>query len=41
MVEPQQIRPAVNDRAFTLEQANEALQLVAKGPLHGKVMIEM
>lgn len=41
VVEQQQIRPAVDDRVFTLEQANEALQLVAKGPLHGKVMIEM
>ncbi len=41
IVEQQQIRPAVDDRVFTLEQANEALQLVAKGPLRGKVMIEM
>lgn len=41
VVEQQQIRPAVDDRVFTLEQTNEALQLVAKGPLHGKVMIEM
>lgn len=35
------MRPAVDDRVFTLEQANEALQLVAAAPLHGKVMIEM
>lgn len=41
IVEQQQIRPAVDDRIFSLEQANEALQLVAKGPLRGKVMIEM
>lgn len=41
VVEQQQIHPAVDDRVFTLEEANEALQLVAKGPLHGKVMIEM
>lgn len=41
IVERQQIRPAVDDRVFTLEQADEALQLVAKGPLRGKVMIRM
>lgn len=41
IVEQQQIRPAVDDRVFTLEQADEALQLVAKGPLRGKVMIQM
>lgn len=41
IVEQQQIRPAVDDRVFSLDQANEALQLVAKGPLRGKVMIEM
>lgn len=41
IVEQQQIKPAVDDRIFSLEQANEALQLVAKGPLRGKVMIEV
>lgn len=41
IVEQQQIRPAVDDRVFTLEQADEALQLVAKGPLRGKVMIQL
>lgn len=41
IVEQQQIHPAVDDRIFSLEQADEALQLVAKGPLRGKVMIEM
>lgn len=39
IVEKQQIKPAVDARIFSLDQANEALQLVAKGPLNGKVMI--
>ena len=41
IVEQQQIRPAVDDRVFPLEQANEAPQLVAKGPLRGKVILQM
>lgn len=41
LVEQQQIKPAVDDRIFSLEQAGEALQLVAEGPLRGKVMIQM
>ena len=38
IVEKQQIKPAIDSRAFSLEQTNEALQLVAKGPLNGKVV---
>lgn len=41
IVEQQQIKPAVDDRIFSLEQADEALRLVEKGPLRGKVMIRM
>lgn len=41
IVEKQQIKPAVDSRVFSLAQANEALQLVAKGQLNGKVMIQM
>lgn len=41
IVEKQQIKPAVDARIFSLNQANEALQLVAKGPLNGKVMIQL
>ena len=41
IVEKQQIKPAVDPRIFSLEQANEALQLVAKGQLNGKVMIQL
>lgn len=40
MVEKQQIRPAVDPRVFSLDQANEALQLVAKGQLNGKIIIQ-
>lgn len=41
IVEQQQIRPAVDSRVFSLSQANEALQLVSKGPINGKVIIQM
>lgn len=41
IVEKQQVKPAVDSRVFSLDQANEALQLVAKGQLNGKVMIEL
>lgn len=41
IVEKQQIKPAIDSRVFSLSQANEALQLVAKGPLNGKVMIQL
>lgn len=41
IVERQQIMPAVDTRLFSLAQADEALQLVAKGPLNGKVILPM
>ena len=41
MVEQQQIRPAIDPRIFSLSQANEALQLVAKGPINGKVILQL
>lgn len=41
IVEKQQIKPSVDSRIFSLDQANEALQLVAKGPLNGKVVIAL
>lgn len=41
IVEKQQVRPAIDARIFSLDQANEALQLVAKGQLNGKVMIQL
>ncbi len=41
IVEQHQIVPAVDSRIFTLSQADKALQLVAKGPLNGKVVIQM
>lgn len=41
IVEKKQIKPAVDARVFSLDQANEALQLVAKGQLNGKVMIQL
>lgn len=41
IVEKQQIKPAVDPHVFSLAQVNEALQLVAKGQLNGKVMIQM
>lgn len=41
IVEQQQIRPAVDSRVFSLSQANEALQLISKGPINGKVIIQI
>lgn len=41
IVEKQQIKPAIDSRVFSLDQTNEALQLVAKGSLNGKVVIEL
>ena len=41
IVEQQQIRPAIDSHVFSLSQINEALQLVAKGPINGKVIIQM
>lgn len=41
IVKKQQIKPSVDSRIFSLDQANEALQLVAKGPLNGKVVIAL
>ena len=41
IVAQQQIMPAVDTRLFSLAQADEALQLVAKGPLNGKVILPM
>ena len=41
IVEQQQIKPAVDPRVFALDQANDALRLVAKGPLNGKVIIQL
>lgn len=37
IVEKQQIKPAVDSRIFSLDQANDALRLVAQGSLNGKV----
>ena len=41
IVEKEQIKPAVDPRIFSIDQANEALRLVAKGQLNGKVIIQM
>lgn len=41
IVEKQQVSPAVDSRLFSLDRANEALQLVAQGQLNGKVMIQL
>jgi NADPH:quinone reductase-like Zn-dependent oxidoreductase len=41
IVEQKQIKPAVDSRIFSLEQANKALKLVATGQLNGKVMIQL
>lgn len=41
IVERKQIRPAVHSRIFTLEQVDEALRLIERGPLTGKVIIQM
>ena len=39
IVERQRIMPAIDSRIFSLSQANQALQLVSKGPINGKVII--
>lgn len=41
IVEQKRIRPAIDSRVFSLSQANEALQLVSKGPINGKVIIQI
>lgn len=41
IVEAQQIKPALHTPLFSLSQTNEALQLVAKGALNGKVIIQL
>lgn len=41
IVEKQQIKPAIDSRIFSLSQANKALRLVTKGPLNGKVIIQL
>ena len=41
IVEQQQVKPAVDPRVFSLEQANDALRLVAQGSLNGKVIIRL
>ena len=41
IVEKQQIKPAVDSRVFSLDRVNEALQLVAKGQLNGKIIIQL
>lgn len=41
IVEKQQVKPAIDARVFSLDQANEALRLVAEGKLNGKVMIQL
>lgn len=41
IVEKQQIKPVVDARIFSLDQAKEALELVAKGSLNGKVIMQI
>lgn len=41
IVERQRIVPAIDPHIFSLSQAGEALRLVAKGPVNGKVIIQM
>lgn len=41
IVEQNHITPAVDPHRFSLDQINDALQLVARGPLQGKVIIRM
>ncbi|MBT9684217.1 NADP-dependent oxidoreductase [Pseudoflavonifractor sp. MCC625] len=41
IVEQQQVKPAVDPHIFSLDQVKDALQLVAKGPLNGKVIIQL
>lgn len=39
IVEENQIVPKIDPRAFDLSQINDALRLVADGPIHGKVVL--
>lgn len=41
IVKKNHIVPAVDPHLFNLEQANDALKLVAQGPINGKVIIQM
>lgn len=41
IVEKQHIIPVVDSRVFSLSQADDALKLVAEGPLNGKVIIQL
>ncbi len=41
IVEKNNIVPAVDPHLFSLEQASDALKLVAQGPINGKVIIQM
>ena len=41
IVEQQQVKPAVDPHIFSLDQVKDALQLVAKRPLNGKVIIQL
>lgn len=41
IVEKQQVKPSVDSRIFSLDQANDALRLVAQGALNGKVIIQI
>ena len=41
IVEKRKIVPEIDSRIFSLDQVNEALMLVAKGKLNGKIIIQM
>lgn len=41
IVEKNHVVPAIDPHHFTLSQANDALRLVAQGPLNGKVILEI
>lgn len=41
LVEKYHIKPAIDSRIFSLDQANDSLKLVAKGKLNGKVIIQI
>lgn len=41
IVERHHIVPAIDSHAFSIDQVNEALQLVAHGPINGKVIIRL
>lgn len=41
IVEKKQIMPAIDPHVFSLSQVNDALRLVAQGPISGKVIIQM